>query len=79
VGTRFYALAQNGPGVHPASCTVSTGSFHGVKRPGRGVYYPTSSSAEVKERIEPYLCTSFGLYGELHLLYEIYIAGSTFP
>ena len=25
------------PGVHPASCTMGTGSFPGVKRPGRGV------------------------------------------
>jgi len=32
--------------------TVGTGSFPGVKRPGRGVDHPPTSSAKVKERIE---------------------------
>jgi hypothetical protein len=31
---------------------VGTGSFPGVKRPGRGVDHPPPSSAEVKERVE---------------------------
>ena len=35
--------------------TVGTGSFPGVKRPGRVVDHPSPSSAEVKERIELYL------------------------
>ena len=30
-------------------------SFPGVKRPGRGVNHPSSSSAEVKERVELYV------------------------
>jgi hypothetical protein len=55
VGSRFSAPVQTGPGAHPASCTVGTGSFPGVKRPGRGVDHPPSSSAEVKERVELYL------------------------
>ena len=29
VGTRFSAPVQTGPGAHPASCTVGTGSFPG--------------------------------------------------
>ena len=29
-------IFQTGPGAHPASCTMVTGSFSGVKRPGRG-------------------------------------------
>jgi len=33
---------------------MSTGSFIGVKRPGRGVDHPPTSSAEVKERVELY-------------------------
>ena len=35
---RFFAPVQTGPGAHPASSyTVGTGSFLGLKRPGRGV------------------------------------------
>jgi len=33
---RFFAPVQTGPGAHPASCTMGTGSFLGVKS-GRGV------------------------------------------
>ena len=36
VGVRYSAPVQNGPGGHPASYTMGTGSFTGVKRPGRG-------------------------------------------
>jgi len=36
VGARFSAPVQTGPGAHPASCTMGTGSFLGVKR-GWGV------------------------------------------
>ena len=36
VGAIFSAPVQNGPGAHPASCTLGTGSFPGVKS-GRGV------------------------------------------
>jgi hypothetical protein len=35
-GGRFSAPVQTGPGSHPASCTIGTGSFPGVKS-GRGV------------------------------------------
>ena len=35
-GARFSAPAQTGPGAHPASCTMGTGSFPEVKS-GRGV------------------------------------------
>jgi hypothetical protein len=31
VGVRFSAPVQTGPGFHPASCTMGTGSFPGVK------------------------------------------------
>jgi len=31
VGARFSAPVQTGPGTHPASCTMGTGSFLGVK------------------------------------------------
>jgi len=36
VGARFSAPVQTGPGAHPLSCTMCTGSFPGVKS-GRGV------------------------------------------
>ena len=36
VGARFSAPVQTGPGAHPASCTMGTGSFPGVKG-GRGL------------------------------------------
>jgi len=39
---------------------VGTGSFPGVKRPGRGVDHPPQSSAEVKERVELYLYSTSG-------------------
>jgi hypothetical protein len=34
VGARFSAPVQTDPEAHPASCTMGTGSFPGVKRPG---------------------------------------------
>ena len=36
VGARFPAPVQTGPGAHPASCTMDTGSFLWAKS-GRGV------------------------------------------
>ena len=34
VGATFSAPVQTGPGAHPASCTMGTGSFTGVERRG---------------------------------------------
>jgi hypothetical protein len=31
VEARFFAHVQTGPGAHPASCTMGTGYFPGVK------------------------------------------------
>ena len=39
-GAEFSAPVQTGPGVHPASCTMGTGSFPGVKS-GRCVLLTT--------------------------------------
>jgi len=36
IGARFSAPVQTGPGAHPASCTMGTGSFPGLKS-GRDV------------------------------------------
>jgi hypothetical protein len=59
-GREFLAPVQTGPGVYPASSTIGTGSFPGVKRPGRGVDHSPPSSAEVKKKIELYLYSPSG-------------------
>ena len=58
-GARFSAPVQTGPGTRPASYTTDTGSFPGVKRPGRGANHSPPSSAEVEERVELYLYYPF--------------------
>ena len=40
-GARFSAPVPTIPGAHPAAYTMGTGSFQGVKRPGRGVTLTT--------------------------------------
>jgi hypothetical protein len=45
VGARFSAPVRTDPEAHPASYTMGTGSFPGVKRPGRRFDHPTPSSA----------------------------------
>jgi len=55
MGERFSVPVRTGPEAHPASSTVGTESFPGVKRPGRGVGHPPPSNAEVKERVELYI------------------------
>ena len=58
---RFSAPVQTDRAVHPASCTMGTGSLsEGVKRPGRDANHTPPSSAEVKERIELYLYSLSG-------------------
>ena len=60
MGARFSAPIQTGPGALPASYTMGTGSFPGVKWPGRGVDYRPPSSAEVRERVELALYSTSG-------------------
>ena len=60
VGARFSAPVQTDPEAHPASCTIGTGSFPGVKRPGRDVDHPPPSSDEVTERVNLYLYSTSG-------------------
>ena len=60
VGARFSALVQTGRRAHPASYTVGTGSFPGVKQSGRGIDHPPPTSADVKERVELYFYSSSG-------------------
>ena len=57
---RFSGSVQTGAGVHPTSYTTGTGSFPGLKRPGRGVDSPPPSRAEIEERAELYLYSPSG-------------------
>ena len=70
VVARFSAPVETGPGAHPASYTMDTGSLPGVKRPERGVDHPPPSIAEVERRVAVYLYSHSGPswpYGELYL------------
>ena len=53
--------ALEGGGAIQPTYTTGTGSFPGVKRPGRGVNHPPLSSAEVEGRVELYTCSLSGL------------------
>jgi len=63
VGARFSAPVQTGPGVQPASSTMDTGSFPGVKS-GRSVTL-TSHPFQCRGhgRVELYLYSPYGPYG----------------
>jgi hypothetical protein len=54
VAAGFYAPVQIGRGAHSASYTMGTGFILGVKRPGRGVKHPLSSSVEIAIGLEVY-------------------------
>jgi len=48
-GARFSTPVQTGSEAHPASYTMGTGSFPGVKRPGRGVDHPPHLASRLKK------------------------------
>jgi hypothetical protein len=50
-GVRFSPSDQTSHGAQPASYTVGTGSFLGLKWPGHGINHPPLSSTMVKERV----------------------------
>ena len=60
-GARYSASLQNE--THPVPFTMRTGSFPGVKRPGRGVDYPASSSATFEEEYSYTSIPHVGLRG----------------
>ena len=55
-GPRFSAPVQTGSEAHPGG----TGTFLGVKWPGRSVDHPPISTVEVKERVQLYLYSPSG-------------------
>jgi hypothetical protein len=62
-GARFSEPVQIGPGAHPASCTIGTESFQGVKN-GWGVKLtPHPLLCRGHERVELYLYSPFAPYG----------------
>ena len=48
-GARFSSAVQTGSKVHPASYTVSSMSFPGLKRPGRGLDHPPHLAPMLKK------------------------------
>ena len=60
---RFYAPARTGPGPHPVSYTMGTGSFPGVKRPGRGVGHPPYLASRLKKEYRYTSTPPLGLRG----------------
>jgi len=48
----FYEPVQTVPEAHPATCTIGTESFTGVKRPENGPDHPFTSIAEVREKAQ---------------------------
>jgi hypothetical protein len=60
VGARFSSSVHTGPGTYPVYCTMGTGSFPGVKRPGHGADHPPPSKCRGHERVELYLYSPSG-------------------
>ena len=64
VGARFSAPVKTGPGAHPASYTMGTESFPGVKRPGRGLdHTPPHIAPRLKKEYTYTSTPSLGLRG----------------
>jgi hypothetical protein len=59
----FSVPIQTGPGAHPASCTTSTGSFLGVKRPRRGADHPPHLPPRLKKEYSYTPTPPLGLHG----------------
>ena len=56
----IFLIHPDQPWGPPASYTMGTRYFPGLKWPGRGVDHPPQSIAEVKETVELYLYSTSG-------------------
>ena len=59
-GQDLLNLSRPAPGAHPASYTIGTRPFLGVKWPGHGVDHLPPSSDKVKERVQLYVYSPSG-------------------
>ena len=48
-GGEIFRTRPDRSGAHPASYTMGTGSFQGIKRPGRGADHPPHLAPRLKE------------------------------
>jgi len=60
---KFSAPVQTGAAAHPASYTMGTGSFPGVKRPGSGVDHPPHPELRLKKEYSSTSTPPLGLSG----------------
>jgi len=72
---RFSGPVPTGPGAHPTSCTVGTGSFQGVKWPGHGNDHPTLSCCEVTAPLGLLTCSrvNFIIPLQMEIIFDINI------
>ena len=63
VGARLSAPVQTDPGAYPASYVMGTGSFPGVKQPGRGVDHPTQLALRLRKEYSYTSTPPLGLRG----------------
>jgi hypothetical protein len=78
-GARFSVPVKTDPGVLPASYTMGTGPFPGVKRPGRGVDHHSNLVPRLKKEYSytstPRLELRGLLQGGLYIFYETGYSG----
>ena len=60
MGAKFSEPVRTDPGAHPSSYVIGMESFPGIRRPGRGVDHPPTSTTRLKKE---YRYTSIPLLG----------------
>ena len=74
-GGKIFCNHPDQPSAHPASHLMGTGSFPRVMQPGHGIDHSPSSSTEVHETVQLYLCSpsrpSSLFYGRLYHIHKV--------